>query len=444
MFLLSIVTFTISVRSPVNPVEAKYTKSSDDASVVIIDEFHLLKEKQRLGLLLPTFYLRLVPLGFKRNYYELITDEARELYEKAVFKGLDGDLVLEYLMSIEDWCFQEEIRKDKNINLALVKFNFYESLEQHPAFWNNLADNATGVEEFQKQLKLIIAKGQSVNRFLPKILFFKNNQYHNWLFGAENSKGVIRGDFGKSYTNGRPVWVRIKKALPWTFILSLITIFLSVISSVIIGLVLGYFNSHWWSKGVKSFLFLLYTMPAFWLATLLLMLFANPDYFNWFPPGGIKPIFSALEPNFWQSFTQSFAYLVLPLIALSYSSITVLSRYMQSSTFETLQSLYVFSARTRGLSEKKVLLKHVLPNVLLPLVTLIGAAIPGLFGGSIVIESIFSIPGMGQELYSATLNNDVNLVVGILTISAALTILGYLISDALYVIIDPRIKLEKL
>jgi peptide/nickel transport system permease protein len=122
----------------------------------------------------------------------------------------------------------------------------------------------------------------------------------------------------------------------------------------------------------------------------------------------------------------------------------MLSRYVQSSTAEAMQSLYVFSARTRGLTEKRVLFKHVLPNVLLPLVTLIGAAIPGLFSGAVVIEAIFSIPGMGQELLNATLNNDVNLVVGILTISGALTILGYLISDALYAIVDPRIKLEQL
>jgi peptide/nickel transport system permease protein len=444
VFLLSIATFYISVSSPIDPIATKYTKTSVEAGIVTVDEFSIIKEKQNLGLFLPAFYFRLVPAGFNKNYYQLITNETRELYEKAIFKGLDGTLVLDYLLEFEAWNFKEENWGNAVVSESMIEFSFFENLEKHPAFWKSLENKVEGAAEFQIHLNSIIKKGQTIKRFFPKIIFFKNNQYHNWFFGGSYSRGLIRGDFGKSYSNGKSVWVRIKKALPWTFVLSLITIVLSIVSSVFLGLVLGYFNNNWWSKGIKSFLFLLYTMPAFWLATLLLMFFANPDYFNWFPPGGIKPIYSVVEPDFWQLFTQSLSYMVLPIIALSYSSITMLSRYVQSSTAEAMQSLYVFSARTRGLTEKRVLFKHVLPNVLLPLVTLIGAAIPGLFSGAVVIEAIFSIPGMGQELLNATLNNDVNLVVGILTISGALTILGYLISDALYAIVDPRIKLEQL
>ncbi|MFY0674502.1 MAG: ABC transporter permease [Bacteroidia bacterium] len=444
MLLLSIVTFYISVNSPIDPIETKYTSATTDENVVLVDQLEVLRQKQRLGLLLPTFYFRLAPLDFNGKYYDLKLAELRELYERAIYKGYDGDLILEYLLEFEDWYLKPINWENEVVNELILKHSFFSNLDEHLIFWISL-DNRVGVQQkLNEKLNNALKEGISLKRLVPKVLFFKNNQYHHWLFGGKYTKGVVNGDLGKSYSNGKSVFSRIKKALPWTFLMSLITIFLSVFGSVLLGLILGYFNNKWWSKGIKSFLFLLYTMPAFWLATLLLLFFANPDFLSWFPPGGIKPLHTEIDPSFWQLFWQSFSYLVLPIVALSYSSITVLSRYLQSSTAEAMQSLYVFSVRTRGVSEKRLLLKHVMPNVLLPLITLIGAAIPGLFSGSIVIESIFSIPGMGQELFTATLNNDINLVVGILTISGALSILGYLISDALYVVVDPRIKLENL
>ncbi|MGB0430056.1 MAG: ABC transporter permease, partial [Bacteroidia bacterium] len=369
--------------------------------------------------------------------------EFRLLYEKATFKGLDGDLLLKYFLLLENSVFNDSWQNDK-VKAALLQYSFFEELEQHPAFFSAVKNEISNATAFLELLDQVREKGILTKRFLPKVLFYANNQYHVWLFGSNNKIGAIQGNFGKSITNGKPVLKRIKESLPWTFVLSLVSIILSLLTSILLGLVLGYFSNKKWAQSTNSILFLLYTLPQFWVATLLLIFFANPDYLSWFPPGGVVKSYELDNPSFANVLANSAWYLVLPVVASVYSSIAVLTRYVQSSTVESLKSIYVFAARARGLSEIKITFKHILPNVLLPLITLMGAAIPGLFSGAIIIETVYSIPGMGMELLNAIYSNDINLVVGILTIASILTIIGYLVSDILYTLIDPRIKLDKI
>jgi peptide/nickel transport system permease protein len=188
----------------------------------------------------------------------------------------------------------------------------------------------------------------------------------------------------------------------------------------------------------------MYALPGFFVASMLLLLFANPDVLDWFPASGVKdPETFNPDAPFLQRAWHYLPYFILPVAALTYAQLAFISRQVRSATIEALQSEYVFAARAFGLKNSTILLKHVLPNILFPLITLAGQSLPLLFGGSVIIETIFSIPGMGMELYESVIAMDYPMIVAIFSIIGFLTMLGYLLSDILYALADPRVRQSK-
>jgi peptide/nickel transport system permease protein len=189
------------------------------------------------------------------------------------------------------------------------------------------------------------------------------------------------------------------------------------------------------------FLFILYSLPNFWVATLLIMFLGGGDFLDWFPVYGItsanmegQPLLTRLFDHFW--------HLILPVFCLTYGGFAALSRYQRASMLEVIRQDYIRTARAKGLPEKLVVFKHAMRNSLIPIITLMGFLLPGMFGGSVIIENIFSIPGMGQLGFEAVLSRDYPTIMAIATISAFLTLFGILVSDLLYVWADPRISYE--
>lgn len=165
------------------------------------------------------------------------------------------------------------------------------------------------------------------------------------------------------------------------------------------------------------------------------------DFWDIFPVYGI----SSIEADSWPFFewlVDRLWHLILPVICLTYGGLAYLSRLARADMLEVIREDYVRTARAKGLSERKVIFKHAFRNALLPIVTLLAFLLPALFGGSVIIESIFSIPGMGQLGFEAVLSRDYPVIMAITTISALLTLIGLLLSDILYAALDPRIKLE--
>ena len=182
-------------------------------------------------------------------------------------------------------------------------------------------------------------------------------------------------------------------------------------------------------------------MPSFFIATLLLLQFANPDNLAWFPVSGIQdPTVFDPEWSFWQKIKHRMPYLILPIITYTYGSFAFLSRIMRVGMIDIVSQDYIRTARAKGLGEDKVILKHALRNSLLPVITVFAAIFPAAIGGSIIIEVIFSIPGMGVEIYNSILNYDYPMIITVFTLSGFLTMIGYLVSDILYAIVDPRIS----
>jgi len=282
-------------------------------------------------------------------------------------------------------------------------------------------------------------------RYIPAISFHLHNQFHRWIFGdGVNTNGIICGDFGVSYLTQQPVSGLISDRIGWSLFFTLTSIFLAYLISIPVGIKSASQPDSTFDRTSTIILFLLYSLPLFWVATLLLMTFANPDVLYLFPAAGVKPIDGYTDgAGIFSKISLSLPYLILPTICYTYSSFTFLTRLMRSSMVEILGSDFIKTARAKGLSEKKVLWKHALKNSLFPVITVFAHVFPAMIGGSVIIESIFTIPGMGNAIYQGINTQDYPLLIAVFTITGLLTATGYLVSDLLYAWIDPRISFSK-
>jgi len=258
-------------------------------------------------------------------------------------------------------------------------------------------------------------------------------QYYMWL------KRIVKLDFGISFASDRrPVIDKIKERIPITVSINLISMLLIFIIGIPIGIYCAKHKDTTIDKVLTAFVFAGYAAPTFWLALLLMMFFGV--YLEWLPILGLKS-FNFNELSFFEKIMDVASHLILPVCISAFGGLAGISRYMKSSLLEVLRQEYITTAYAKGLPEDMVLKKHALRNALLPVITIIGLSVPGLIGGSVIFESIFSIPGMGQLFYMSVMARDYPTIMGILVIGAFLTLLGNLLSDILYAVADPRIRI---
>ncbi|MGQ9750677.1 ABC transporter permease [Desulfosoma sp.] len=260
-------------------------------------------------------------------------------------------------------------------------------------------------------------------------------QYMLWV------KRVLTLDFGTSFKDHRNVMDKIAERLPITIQINLISIFLVYLIAIPFGVYSATHPDTFADKVLTLLFFFLYSLPNFWVAVLLIMLFGGGDFWNVFPIYGISSLNTENWP-LWRQILDRLHHLVLPVACLTYGGIAYLSRLTRAELLEVIREDYVRTARAKGLSERVVIFKHAFRNGLLPIVTLLAFLLPAMFGGSVIIESIFSIPGMGQLGFEAVLSRDYPVIMAITTISALLTLVGLLLSDVLYAVLDPRIQLD--
>ena len=219
--------------------------------------------------------------------------------------------------------------------------------------------------------------------------------------------------------------------------LNFISMMIILIIAIPIGVTSATHQNSLYDKISTTTVFIGFAIPSFWLALLLMMLFSI--HLGWFPISGLKSMnYDSL--SLLGKILDRISHLILPVFIMSFTGLAGDSRYMRSSMLEVIRQDYVTVARAKGLSEKIVIYKHALRNALLPIITLLGLSIPGLIGGSVILETIFGIPGMGQLLFMSVMTRDYPMVMGILTISAILTLMGNLLADIGYMVADPRIR----
>lgn len=257
-------------------------------------------------------------------------------------------------------------------------------------------------------------------------------QYVSWM------KKLVQLDLGRSFSSdNRPVLDKIKERLPITLSLNIIALVLEFGLAIPIGVMAAVYRDTWLDKGITVFVFLGFAVPTFWLALLLMYFFGVKV--NWLPISGLHTL--GYETYSWLGRVWDLTkHLVLPVAVASFGSLAGVSRYMRSAMLGVIDQDYITTARAKGLSERVVIWKHALRNALLPLITLAGFSIPGLIGGSVIFETIFAIPGMGQLFYQGVMSRDYPVVMGILVIGAGLTLIGNLVADISYALADPRIR----
>ncbi len=261
-------------------------------------------------------------------------------------------------------------------------------------------------------------------------------QYGIWI------KRLVTLDLGDSFKDSRPVLDKIREAAPITILLNVISIFLIYLIAVPIGVLSAIKRRTFVDNLLTVVLFVLYSLPGFWVAQVLITYLAGGDYLDIFPAYGLHSDGVGAYGR-WTWLADSTWHLVLPVFCLTYGGLAYLSRMERVGMLEVIRQDYIRTARAKGLSESVVILKHAFRNSLIPILTLMAGLLPALLGGSVIIEQIFNIRGMGWMTFEAILNRDYPVIMGVFTLSALLTLFGLLMSDLMYAFVDPRISFEE-
>jgi len=249
-----------------------------------------------------------------------------------------------------------------------------------------------------------------------------------WVQYAKYMGNVLHGDFGTSITYARPAMDVILTALPTTIFLAVYAVLLTAVATVVLAVLAALRRDKLADHIIRGVPVIGLGMPAFWVGTMLLFFFAYK--LPIFPAGGLLPGFSGHVKS-----------LFLPAATLAVLFTAVLVRSLRASLLEVLDSDYVLAARSKGLVGGRLIVRHVLPNAILPTVTLLGLVFAGLLGGALIVESVFALPGLGSLLITGFQRHDFALVQGVILLSAAAILIVNILIDVLYSAIDPRVGL---
>ncbi len=259
-------------------------------------------------------------------------------------------------------------------------------------------------------------------------------RYWTWL------TSVVTGDWGISQVTRRPALVEITEKLPNTLYLSLTAFFFALLISIPIGIISATRQYSWFDHLMTTVAFIGQSMPVFWFGLILIIIFnatlKHPAGGPLLPGGGMFTIGAPF------SFEDRITHLILPASVLTFFSLGTHIRYMRAGMLDVLHQDYIRTAYAKGQHERAVILKHALKNSVLPLVTIIGIEIPGLFAGALITETIFSWPGMGRLFFNSIERGDYAVMMGVLMMSATLIVAFGLITDIVYAFLDPRIRFD--
>lgn len=480
LIVITLLGFIISVNAPGDPVERMVVaaQSGGEVGSQTINQVEQKKFwRKKLGLDLPVFYVSISSLSRPDTLYRIYDKNEKEALDRLISKFGDWPEIQSYYAALGDF-YNSQIRFmpdssqfngfDRNAVVETLNQIKFESSALKASYEQNIIEAKFNkinlllsyypfLAKFQQPFNMVeykylqIKKNSSVwKNYVPKLCWYPKNQYDRWLFGdgdrltgngSQFSKGLIRGDFGTSYVTKQPISDVIFSKIGWSLFFAMLSVVLAYLVSIPIGVRAAAKRGSRFDKASSIVLFMLYSMPSFWLATLLLMTFANPDVMHLFPASGVKPAIGYPDgAGIFMKMKLSLPYIILPAICYTYSSFAFLSRTMRVSMIEIVGQDFIRTARAKGLSEKVVIWKHAFRNSLLPIITVFANIFPAAIGGSVILETIFTIPGMGSEAIFAIQNNNYPMIIAVLTITGFLTLVGYLISDILYALVDPRIS----
>lgn len=453
MLIISMVAFWLGKMAPGDPVEPHLPSS--DFGLEITGEIYQ-QVYEQLGLNKPAFYINFTSAAYPDTLYKVPGRYHQQSLSKLIAQYGNWDRIQDYNTTLEhlNESFDDlpsSVERDKKIAIRRpVKLLLEEYRD--PVIQSHLQTLEEVVLESGDSI-LLAGLGDRLNTLIVQYNAIKSNptksklylpalrwqgfdnQYHNWL------SAFLKGDFGLSYRNSQPVADKLRTPIFWTLIMNFLAIIIVYLLAVPLGVFSATTKSSFKDKTVTTILFILYSLPTFWIGTMLLVFFTNPEYgMDWFEGAGLGDLPSTAP--YWDRFWETARHLILPVICLTYGSLAFMSRQVRGGMLNVLEQDYIRTARAKGLNKKKVIWKHAFRNALFPLITLFALVFPAAVTGSVVIETIFNIPGMGKEVIDSILAQDWPVLYTILMLVALLTMLGNLIADILYAFVDPRVKFK--
>ena len=451
LFIVSVVAFFLRQSAPGDPVNLYHQGGLGELATDPAETKRIYQEtRSLLGLDKPSFYFSLTAKAYPDTLYKVWKKERRQAIRSliknhgnwnALQEAYGASHYLEYQLSIQQDSFSLAIYQAQRFNLrSLPTLTSIEKLKQR------VAEISAGVtqndfvtapfQRFEEAWSIFFTQPQKAKLFIPSWHWYGfDNQYHHWL------SGICTGNFGRSYRDGQPAGKKIKQALQWTLLINTLAILLAYGLSIPLGVSMATRKDSRYDQITTIVLFILYSLPSFWIGTLLLILFTSPEYgLQFFSITRINETIG--QGNFWQQWVTTMKQITLPVFCLVYGALAFVARQVRGGMLEVVNTDYIRTAMAKGLPQRKIIWKHAFRNALFPLITLFASLFPALLAGSVVIEFIFNIPGMGKLTVDSIQNQDWPVVYMLLLLSAVLTMAGILLADILYAVADPRVSYQ--
>ena len=439
LLLIALIAFFLSKLVPGDPADSMMTLhgiTSDNPR----EKQEYAKLYKDLHLDIPLFYCSLLPNFYPDNINKIIDRDERNLAKAFLKQKVPFHAIKDYLksrdiflsMSSQDsltkslWSeWTNPVRFESDLNILAV----ISTKQQHPD---------TKLQSVVNQLIASIQnmKSGQIHTYYPTWRWQgTQNQFHQWLVQ------ITQGNFGLSTKDGRAVLPKIGTAIQWTLLLSIISLLISLIISVPLGLYTGLKQGSRFDKVNQVVWLIFYAMPVFWLASLLIIYCTSDRYGSWLNIFQIPGLWYI--PKGESTITAFLNYshqLILPIICMVANDIAPFSTLVRNNVIEQKTKPYILMAYAKGLGPNKILFNHILPNVMLPLITIIGGRLASAMSGALIIEVIFNIPGMGRLMYDSIYAGDWNVVFGILIVLGTISMIVLTITDIMYAWFDPRVK----
>lgn len=454
LIVISLLTFVISQKAPGDPVENMLNRNQGgegQAAQKLAGEKAYQIKRSELGLDLPVFYFALSNATSSDTLYRIPKAAHRETLERISWTyGNWGD-VSNYYRSLKNFEWDLfNFQKSPSTAETITRVKDYVNLlyltydeTKIKTIFNNIESEFRGTKSFldlngpfnsiRNTFEAVVHKQDISKRYIPTLHWYGfQNQYHRW------ASHFLIGDFGISYQDQRPVSSAMWDAMTNTLSISIISIFLAYMLAIPLGITTAVHKGKRKEKVITTTLFILYSLPVFWIATLSVFFLCCGDYFCVFPAPGSPPV--PEDAPFFYKFGEWLYRMTLPLFCLTYGSLAFISRQMRGGMINILGQDFIRTARAKGLDEKRVINKHALKNSLIPIITLFANVFPVAIAGSIVVELVFNIPGMGKLTLEAIYARNYPVIFTTMMFTAILTMVGNLVADILYAVVDPRIS----
>ena len=419
---VSVIIYFLVRLMPTNYVDDKFASELQQGTITHdqLDEF-----KKRYGLYVPEAYIDIE--------WPIAGDLEGSEFSKDINARKNLDLEDGKITHAEYYAGSYECDSDRHVFLELTKDGVYKIVEKRGDEESVISegrftadDNGIHIGDSDAGVEYRVANVW--NKFVAIL-----NGYFSWL------GNMLTGDLGDSFLYQRPVGSVISDHMWVSFLISLVALISQFAIAIPLGIVSATKQYSVTDYAVTIITMIGISLPSFFFAALLIKVFSS--WLGWFPASGLVSAGGSSEGIAY--FFDMLHHLALPMMVLIVLSIGGLMRYTRTNMLEVLNSDYIRTARSKGLSEKKVIYVHAFRNTMIPLMTLLAGILPSLFGGAMITEEVFAIDGIGRLAYNALQRGDVPFIMGYNMFLAVLTVIGTLLSDLMYAVVDPRVKLAK-